>query len=133
MSRPRVLLYEPEVALVSILLELFNVEGIDVARCTSMPELKCRLRRDPEWLVLTASWTSTTDARLSVEEREEIEELCALAAGVILTTGRAWAVPVAPKFTSAVVVIPKPYDLNELCDAIRASWARKEWQPLTLA
>jgi hypothetical protein len=76
------------------------------------------------------SWTSSVGTELSLEEREQILDLGQMAAGVILTTGRAWATHIHPKFSSGVVVMPKPYDLDKLGEAIREAGARaKKCQP----
>jgi hypothetical protein len=91
--------------------------------------LKQRVDADPEWLVLTASWRDTAHTELGLEERLEFQDLGALTAGVILTTGRAWAAPVPPRFDTGVVVLPKPYDLEELGHAIRVCWARRRPGP----
>ena len=125
MSPPQVLLLEDDAALVSALLQFFELEGINTTRCDSFIELKRRLQEDAECVIVTDSWTSSAGAELWLEQREQIIELGQAALGVIVTTGRAWATCVDPEFGHGVVVMPKPYDLDQLKDAIDAAWARR--------
>jgi DNA-binding NtrC family response regulator len=131
MSRPRVLLLEDDTALASILLQFFEFEGINATLCGSITELKQRIGQDPECVIVADSWTSSVDTALSLEEREQILELSQMTAGVILTTGRAWATHVQPKFSTGVFVMPKPYDLDKLGEAIHEAWARAKNAGLT--
>ena len=125
MQRPHVLLLEDDAALASALLEFFELEGIVTACCDSFIELKRRLGHDAECVIVADSWTSSAGAQLSLEQREQIIELGLTALGVIVTTGRAWAATcVDSEFGPNVVVMPKPYDLDQLKHAIDAAWAR---------
>jgi DNA-binding NtrC family response regulator len=131
MSRTRVLLLEDDTALISILRQFFELEGINMTLCGSIAELRQRIGQDPECVIVADSWTSSVGTELSLEEREQILDLGQMAAGVILTTGRAWATHVPPKFNTGVVVMPKPYDLDKLGEAIHEAWARAKNASLT--
>ena len=140
MSRPRVFLLEDEAALVSILLQLFELEGVDATLCSSTMELQQRIAQDPQRVVVADSWIRSVSQELSEDEREAIEALGRLAGGVILTTARAWAVRAHPTFSSNVIVMPKPYELDCLVESIRAAWAgarrrslKTDWRHTTRA
>jgi DNA-binding response OmpR family regulator len=124
MLRPRVFLLEDEAALVSILLRFFELEAIEVTVCSSAVELRQRLAQDPNHIVVADWWTGSVGQELSNEGREDIEALGRVAAGVIVTTACAWAVRLHPTFSSDVLVMPKPYDLDSLVENIRVKWAR---------
>ncbi|MCA1646619.1 MAG: hypothetical protein LC797_14555 [Chloroflexi bacterium] len=109
-----------------ILLEFFELEGISSIVCGSFAELTDRIRQDPACVIVADSWTSSIVKELSPEEREQICNLDQMAAGVILTTARAWARQGDPGFSSGVVVLPKPYDLDALGQVIHQAWARGE-------
>jgi DNA-binding NtrC family response regulator len=124
MSRPRVLLLEPEAVLVSILVQFFELEGIEVTPCESVMELKSRLARDPMRVVVAESWMSFGGEEVCRAAHKAIAALSLTAAGVILTTGCARAAHAFPKSSERVCVIPKPYELDDLAETIRAMWAR---------
>jgi DNA-binding NtrC family response regulator len=133
MLRPRVFLLEDEAVLVSILLQFFELEGIEATPCSSTMELQQRIAQDPERVVVADAWTRSVRQELSEEEREEIEAVGRVAAGVILTTACAWAVRAHPAFSSDVIVMPKPYELDSLAENIRATWARARGRSLRRA
>jgi DNA-binding NtrC family response regulator len=124
MSRPRVLLLEPEAVLVFLLVQFFELEGIEVTPCSSVMELKRRIARDPMRVVVAESWTSFGSEQLCHAERSAIAALSLTAAGVILTTGCTSAAHAVPKSSARFRVIPKPYELDDLAATIRAMWAR---------
>jgi len=138
MLRPRVFLLEDETALVSILLQLFELEGIEAIACHSMTELQQRLAEDPQRVVVANSWSRSVRQELSDQERQEIEALGRVAAGVILTTACAWAIRAHLKFRSDVTVMSKPYELDSLVENVRATWtrarqrrSRRDWRHIT--
>jgi hypothetical protein len=124
MSRPRVVLMETEAVLHSILLRFFELEDIEASACASPADVQQLITHDPVRVVVAEPWTNSAGAELSSESRDAIEELGRMAAGLILTTGRAWAVNPKISFSSRVIVVPKPYDLDDLANAIRVMWAR---------
>ncbi len=121
---PRVLLLEDDNDLASTLLEFFELEGFSTIRCDSFAELKDRIRLDPTCVIVTDSWVRSAETKLSPEQREQILDLDQMAAGVILTTGRAWAKHVDADFSTCVVVLEKPYELDTLRGVIHQAWGR---------
>jgi DNA-binding NtrC family response regulator len=124
MPRPRVVLLEPEAVLLSILLRFLESEDIEASACASAADLQRLITHDAARIVVAESWTSSAGAELSHESHKDIEALGGASAGLILTSGRAWAIDPRNAFSSRVIVIPKPYDLDNLADAIRVMWAR---------
>jgi DNA-binding NtrC family response regulator len=121
MSRPRVLLYEDDAALASILVELFADEHIEVRRCTSFEEIQAALGDSPRAIVVSDCWSH--DARGQISSRE-VDEIMALGrvAPVIVTTGRSWPARASElSLGEHVVVIQKPYDVDQLLDTIRVA------------
>jgi hypothetical protein len=119
-----VFLLEEDPALVSVVLQLFELEDIDATPCFSVLELRRGLARDPDRVVVADLWTISGARDLSRAVRAELGWLSRVAAGVILTTGSARAVHIDPSFSAPVTVMPKPYDLDVLADTIRTAWTR---------
>jgi DNA-binding NtrC family response regulator len=128
MSRTRVLLCEDDAALASILVAFFTDEQIDVRCCTSLEDIQTALRDDPNAIVVSDSWSQGSRGQLSAREYDEIVSLGRVAT-VIVTTGRSWAARASEmSLGERVVVVPKPYDLDQLLDVIRASAVRgRQW------
>jgi DNA-binding NtrC family response regulator len=125
MSHPRVLLYESEAALASILLQFFAEEQIEVSRCTSLEEIQAALRDFPSAIVVSDSWSHDRRGQISAREYDEIVALGRVAP-VIVTTGRSWAARASELLLGdRVVVIPKPYDIDQLLDSIRVAAERQ--------
>ena len=121
MSRVRVLLCEHDPALESVLLDLFAEEEIDVVPCSSYGELEAGTRAHPDAVVVSDSWVEGGLAQLTELEREQLRTLGSRTP-VIMTTGRDWAkAGSAPGLGERVIVIPKPYDIDDLVAAIRAA------------
>ncbi len=121
MSRSRVLLCEDDAALASILVAFFTDEQIDVRCCTSLEEIQGALSDDPSAIVVSDSWSHGSRGQLSTREYDEIVALGRVAT-VIVTTGRSWAARASElSLGERVVVIAKPYDLDQLLDFIRVS------------
>jgi DNA-binding response OmpR family regulator len=121
----RVLLCEHDSALASVLLDLFAEEGIDVVRCDSFDELETRARAYSDAIVLTDSWVEGGLAQLTPAEREQLRTLGTLTT-VIMTTGRDWAKHTAGSALGEhIVIMPKPFDIEELLTEIRAAGRRR--------
>jgi DNA-binding NtrC family response regulator len=121
MSRPRVLLYEDDAALASILAELFADEQIEVRRCTSLEEIQAALGDSPSAIVVSDCWSHDTRGQISSREVDEIVALGRVAP-VIVTTGRSWPARTSElSLGERVVVIQKPYDVDQLLDTIRGA------------
>jgi DNA-binding NtrC family response regulator len=125
LTRLRVVLFEDDPILAAVLLEVFADEDIDVSRCESLDEIHCAVRQYPGAVVVSDSWSSTLSVKLGEAERAEIDALARTAA-VILTTGRTWGARRGPEwqFGERVLVVPKPYDLDQLMGAVRTAAAR---------
>ena len=120
MSRLRLFLLDYDPALNSTLVQFFSLEGIELAICNSVDELRRRVAEDPHRVVI-ADWCRACMAdELTPEQHDEIEEVGRGSAGVVLTSGHSWATYASPKFKSRVIVVPKPYDLDMLLDAVRS-------------
>jgi DNA-binding NtrC family response regulator len=115
----RVLLCEHDTALSRILVDVLTDEDVEVVECASLEDIDAALLAYPGSLVLTDSWTGSWRAVLSDAERENMNRL-AEQTTVIVTTGRSWASnPTGQRLHSRIKVIPKPYDLDEIIEAIR--------------
>jgi DNA-binding NtrC family response regulator len=125
MSRPRVLLCEDDAALASILLELFADEQIEVRRCASLEEIQAALGDYPSSIVVSDCWSYDSRGQISSRELNEIVAL-GMVASVIVTTGRSWTARASElSLGERVIVIPKPYDIVQLLDTIRAAAERQ--------
>jgi CheY-like chemotaxis protein len=124
MQRPRVLLFEDDPVLMSVLLELLSDEDIDVTRCESLEEIQVAVGEHPGAVVVSDFWSETSSVKLGEPERAEIQAL-GKTASVILTTARWWGARLGDEsqFGETVLVIPKPYDLDQLLAAIRIASA----------
>jgi DNA-binding NtrC family response regulator len=123
MARDRVLLLEDNVVLADVLRDLLDDEDLDVTVCRSLPELQRAMGQNPLAVVVTDSWTRSSETTLTPEHRQEILAL-AQTAEVILTTGRGWAHEIPAGDLGPVAIVNKPYDLERLIAAVRAALER---------
>jgi two-component system nitrogen regulation response regulator GlnG len=115
------LLCEHDPALASVLLDLFAEEQIDVVVCDSFEALDAATVAHPEAVVVSDSWVEGGMAQLTNEERLQLRVL-GQRVPVIMTTGRDWAKHTeGSSIAERVVVLPKPYDIEELIAAVRAA------------
>jgi DNA-binding response OmpR family regulator len=119
------LLCEDDAALESILVKFFSDEQIDVNCCTSLAEIQVAVRDDPSAIVVSDCSSEGSRGRISAREYDEIVALGRVAT-VIVTTARSWAAGVSVlSLGERVAVIPKPYDVDQLLDAIRVAAERQ--------
>ena len=116
----RVLLCERNPLLARILTQFFASERIGVRECDSLEDIESALIEHPDAVVIADSWTDFRHGDLTASERDAIKRL-AQRTTVVMTTGRSWAYK-APELDLGprVSVILKPYDLEQLLDAVRA-------------
>ena len=112
------LLCEHDQLLAEILIDLFGGENIVVSTCATLDDVESALDEDPGAIVVTDPWPDSWSPDLSSMERATIVRL-AERTHVIVTTGRAWAnKPADANLGPDVAVIAKPYDLEELVNAV---------------
>lgn len=115
----RVLLCEPDPVLAQILSDLFAEEHLEVIGCQSLGAIEDTLVRYPEAVVVTEAWTDRRQRALSPRQQDELRQLSQRAL-VIVTTAHAWIQHVRElDLGDRVVVVPKPYDLDALVEAVR--------------
>ncbi len=118
--RSRVLLLEDQPELRDVLLELLEDEDVDVTLCASLAELRLAVVAHPGAVVVTDSWSQTDSTVLSAEQRADLIAL-GKSAPVIVTTGRAWATTSEEGELGNVIILPKPYDLDQLVQLVRSA------------
>lgn len=120
-----VVLCENDAVLAGVLSDLFSSEGFDLTTCTSLAEITAALERDPSAVVVTDSWLGRPAGLLGIDTAG-LQQVAAHTT-VVLTT--AWtgaghrAALEALRLGDAVRVVPKPYDLDDLLDAVRSAVA----------
>ncbi len=117
-----VLLLEDDSATRGLLLDLFNDEGIEVTVCGSLGELQSAVTSHAGAVVVSDSWSGVDNRAISQQQRAELMAL-GRSARVILTTGRSWGNNIGSGEFGNVIVLPKPYDLDELMALIRSAQA----------
>jgi len=116
-----VLLCEHDPHLGRILMEALEDEHFEVLPCTTIEDIECALDDYPRAIVLTDSWTDSWQPDLSATERAAMMQLAGRTI-VVVTTGRAWAQRGAANgLGPRVIVVPKPYDLDAVLDAVQAA------------
>jgi DNA-binding NtrC family response regulator len=118
-----VLLLEDDAAQRDLLLELFADGSAEVVVCATLDQIYGCLTRYPHAVVVADSWAADNHRQLSDQQRREITELAHMAP-VILTTGREWARRLEPGELGTVVLVTKPYDLDELLDQVHLAQRR---------
>jgi DNA-binding NtrC family response regulator len=125
---PRVLLYERDPLLAKILVDVFTLEQVDVVECGSFADIDQALTEHAGAVVVTDPWTDSREVRLSEAVRLNLNQLMLRTPVVVTTTGW-WARKASElDLIPGVKVISKPYDLDELIDAVRAADASVQLQ-----
>lgn len=118
-ERPLVVLLEDDTAQREVLLDLFAGEQIEVAVCATLDEVRALVERRPRAVVVADSWSSGVWGDLEDRPWREIDEL-AHVAPVVLTSGQEeWGRRGASLTPGGAVVLPKPYDLDDLVEVVR--------------
>jgi DNA-binding NtrC family response regulator len=116
----RVLLCEPDSALARILIKFFASERIGVTECASVQEIETALIDHPGAVVVADYWADGRHGELTVRQRDAINRW-GQRITVVITTARSWAQNASGLHLGPLVsVIPKPYDLEELLEVVRA-------------
>lgn len=123
MSHQRVLLLETDRVLETVLCDVFADDGLEVSLCSSLADIHALLKDYPLAAVVSDSWTPGEYQTLSAGHRAEILALGATAQ-VVLTTGADWARRIRAGDLGSVVIVEKPYSMDELLDAVRGALAR---------
>ncbi|MDQ3810793.1 MAG: hypothetical protein M3336_10930 [Chloroflexota bacterium] len=119
MPTPRVLLFERNPLLASVLVELFGDEGIAVTMCQSLADIELALLAHPSGVIVTDSWSDDLASQLSPTEAAALRQL-GTRTGVVLTTGRTWARQAHEiDLGERVAVLSKPYELDDLLAALQ--------------
>ncbi|MDQ6670103.1 MAG: hypothetical protein M3069_05045 [Chloroflexota bacterium] len=127
MTRQRILLLETDDALQGVLCDLFEYEDLDVSVYNSLAALRAGVEQYPGAAVVSDSWVLGDYGSLSPKHRAEIVELSSMAP-VVLTTGDRWDRWALRGELGSVVIVEKPYDLDELMRAVRAALQRSRGQ-----
>lgn len=119
MVQSRILLLEDDAALRDVLLEaMAEVEpGIEVVGCSSYHELLSLLDDGLVDGVIADAW-GESQAVLKDAERQAIVEL-GRKVPLVLVTGRTWSTSAEAGDLSAVAILHKPFELEELAEALR--------------
>ena len=97
----------------------FADDHTEVSRCTSLAEIQAALDDYPNAIVVSDCWSHDSRGQVSTREYDQIVALGRVAT-VIVTTGRSWSARASElPLEEGVVAIPKPYDVDQLLDAIR--------------
>jgi DNA-binding NtrC family response regulator len=122
-----VLLLEHEPVIRDLLGKVLADAGCRVVACDSLEHL---VRAADEWpgAVAVADFWGESDRTLNDEERAEVVQL-AEALPTILLAGRAWVSEEGAEGLRLVALVPKPFDLNELC--LLVTQTRRDWTRAT--
>jgi DNA-binding NtrC family response regulator len=116
-AEPHVLLLEDEPLIRGILLEIFRLEGFEVTLCTTLGDLRAGVAADPAAVVVSDSWDPVHRELLPAPLRDAIVAVGKLAP-VILIGADAWTAQDGLA-ELGVRLLPKPFDLDDLLDAVR--------------
>lgn len=117
----QVLLLEDDLALRGLLLEALAGEGFDVRALDTFAELRQAAAAHEGRMAIADFWGGS-QRTLPQNERQEIQELCALLP-VVLVTGRTWAADTTAHELGARALIRKPFDLDNLLQTVERAMA----------
>ena len=122
-NRP-VLLLEDDPMIRDLVEAVLADDGHEVRVCQSFDHLLTVAAESPGAVALSDFWGDSHQA-LSGEERDQIERL-ARTVPTVLVTGRTWVGTLQPNDLGLVALVPKPFDVDELCALVGASVARHQ-------
>src|SRR3954470_22604681 len=111
-----VALYEDDVGIRTLLLDLLEGEGFATTVCASLLEVHQAACKDARVAVVD-SWGASYQT-LEAGERDQIRALARLIPTILLS-GRTWAEQVNADELSLVALVKKPFDIEELLRYIR--------------
>ncbi len=117
-----ILLLEDDPSIRDLLEAVLSDEGHDVRAFTSCSHLVSVASALPGALAVVDFW-GTSHQALSDGERREIVDL-ARTVPTILVSGRGWMRTACTEDLGAVALVPKPFDVDDLCGLVGA-WAAK--------
>ncbi len=123
MARPHVIVCETDELLRIVLLDLFTDEGMDVTLCSSGEELEHTLEREPQSVVVTELWTDSP-TQVPGSDRERLRRLATKTRVVVTTAKHLHEELTELRLGDAIMLINKPYDLEQLLEAVRRATRR---------
>lgn len=114
----RIIVFEDDSVLRSLLIETLELEGYATAEATSFDQA-LHLAGEEQGQVLVADFWGTSHESLSEDEREQIGALQARAR-VLLVTGRAWARTATAEQLGVAGIVQKPFDLDRFLAVLEA-------------
>jgi DNA-binding response OmpR family regulator len=115
----RVLFTETDEAMIALLRALLEGDGHAAVRAPTMPEAA---RLAGPWDVVLVSGLPNSWRELDADDGAELGALASLAP-VVLLAERAWMGNVRPADLGVVAIVRKPFEIDELLDAVRAAGA----------
>ncbi len=111
-----ILLLEDDPIVRHLLDAVLTDEGHDVRPCGSRDQLLAAARDMPVSLAVVDFWGRSHE-RLADDERAELVQL-ARTVPTVLVTARAWASVEAAGNLGLVAMVPKPFDVDDLCAVV---------------
>ncbi len=112
----RLLFAEDDPSLASVVVDLLREEDHEVVHVDDLATASARAKED-RWDLFVIDLPSRSSFALHPDDRALLQAL-ARRAPVILATGRPWAERVEAADLELAAILPKPYDLDTLLDAI---------------
>jgi DNA-binding response OmpR family regulator len=120
--RPGVLLLEPKSGLRRALIELLTVENFHVVECESLEHVLQQAARGERCQVALIAWQSM-EGLLADEHRRHLVHITRRLQLVVMVPRR-WIRLLEQSDLDFVGMVAKPFDADELLDALRAAAAR---------
>jgi DNA-binding NtrC family response regulator len=108
-----VLVLEDEPLICDLVCTVLTDAGCGVMVCDSLERLK-EVAAEMPWVVAVADFWGESHQILDDDERAEVVQL-AQTVPTILVTGRVWASKEVAADLGLVALVPKPFDVDELC------------------
>jgi DNA-binding response OmpR family regulator len=119
--RVRVLFTETDEAMIALLGAVLEDDGHVAVRAPTMPEAA---RLAGPWDVVLVSGLPNSWRELDERDAAELRAVTALAP-VVLLAERAWMEDVRPADLGVAAIVPKPFELDDLLDAVRSAGERR--------